>query len=112
VEVISPGREPQLFALGPHPPQLWPSDIDRVHRLWQELGEKYGFRGELHHRDVVSAALRRFDEELHSDKQEQVLSVVRDEVRQESNRVGRPGSNAEALPEEAPRLAPDDSWSG
>jgi amino acid transporter len=112
VEVISPGREPQLFALGPHPPQLWPSDIDRVHRLWQELGEKYGFRGELHHRDVVSAALRRFDEELHSDKQEQVLSVVRDEVRQESNRVGRPGSNAEALPEGAPGPAPDDSRSG
>jgi hypothetical protein len=40
VEVASQGGDSQLFALGLHPPQLWPSDIDRVHRLWQELSDK------------------------------------------------------------------------
>jgi hypothetical protein len=99
----------QLFALGPHPPQLWPSDIDRVHRLWQELGDKYGFGSELHHRDVVSAALRRFDEELHSDGKSEILRTVRDELRQESTEVGRTGSSVEAVSEGIPDPAAHDS---
>jgi hypothetical protein len=109
VEVLPPSGEPQLFALGPHPPQLWPSDIDRVHRLWQELGDKFGFGTELHHRDVVSAALRRFDEELHSDKQAEVLRVVREDVRQELRGVGGAGPNLGAVPEGVPPPASDGS---
>jgi amino acid transporter len=109
VEVASQGGDSQLFALGPHPPQLWPSDIDRVHRLWQELGDKYGFGSELHHRDVVSAALRRFDEELHSDGKAEILRTVRDELRQESPEVGRTGSSVEAVSEGIPDPAAHDS---
>ena len=103
VEVSSKDGDSQLFALGPHPPQLWPSDIDRVHRLWQELGDKHGFGSELHHCDVVSAALRRFDEELHSGDAAEVLKAVRDELRQES--VRRTGSNPEAVSEGMPGAA-------
>jgi hypothetical protein len=102
VEVACQNGGSQLFALGPHPPQLWPSDIDRVHRLWGELGDKYGFGSELHHRDVVSAALRRFDEELHSGDEAEILRAVRDELRQGSTEVGKTGSNVQAVSEVRP----------
>jgi HSP20 family molecular chaperone IbpA len=53
---------------------------------------------------VVSAALRRFDEQLHSDKQAEVLKAARDEVRQESNGLpdtvepeGVPGDYAQGV---------------
>jgi len=29
-----------LFNLGPHPPRLWPQDLDLLHNLWLELSEK------------------------------------------------------------------------
>ena len=38
--------------LGPHPPRLWPEDVDLVHEMWLELSEKYA-GAKLHHRDVV-----------------------------------------------------------
>jgi hypothetical protein len=80
VEII-PGKSgaPSVFSLGPHAPQLWPADIDLGHRLW-ELTERHRFDSQLHHRDVVGAALRRFDQELHSSQTDQVLEDVRREV--------------------------------
>ncbi|MBC7926383.1 MAG: APC family permease [Bryobacteraceae bacterium] len=62
LEIITPGRPSIYVNLGPHPPRLWPEDIDRVHHLWLELSDKFGSR--LHHRDVVSVALRRMEREL------------------------------------------------
>jgi hypothetical protein len=37
LEVISPDRESVFVNLGPHPPRLWPEDLDRLHDLWLEL---------------------------------------------------------------------------
>ncbi len=62
LEIISPGRPSTYVNLGPHPPRLWPEDVDRVHELWLQLSEKFGSR--LHHRDVVSVALRRMEREM------------------------------------------------
>ena len=64
-----------FFNLGPHPPRLWPEDIDLVHRLWLELSGK-GPGAKLHHRDVVSVALRRMNAELHSERAQEVVSDV------------------------------------
>jgi hypothetical protein len=81
LQVVSENdREPVTFALGPHPPRLWPTDIDLVHRLWRELSEKHGFGPQLHHRDVVGVALRRFDVQLHSRQFGDVLQDVRREI--------------------------------
>jgi amino acid transporter len=62
LEVISPGRPSAYVNLGPHPPRLWPEDLDRVHDLWLKLSEQLGSR--LHHRDVVGVALRRLEQDL------------------------------------------------
>ncbi len=62
LEVITPGRPSTFVNLGPHPPRLWPDDVDRVHSLWLQLSQRLG--RELHHRDVVGVALRRLEHEL------------------------------------------------
>lgn len=69
--------EPLFFNLGPHPPRLWPEDVDLVHRLWLELAD-LGAGAELHHRDVVHVALRRLDEQLRQPgTREEILSQIR-----------------------------------
>jgi hypothetical protein len=78
LEIISPGRPSIFVNLGPHPPRLWPQDVDLVHELWLELSDDFGSK--LHHRDVVGVALRRMDRELHSGDRRAVMSDVRDEL--------------------------------
>jgi amino acid transporter len=78
LEIIAPGRPSIFVNLGPHPPRLWPEDVDLVHDLWLELSE--GFGSKLHHRDVVGVALRRMNEELHSGNRQSVVADVREEL--------------------------------
>ncbi|HYM12796.1 MAG TPA: amino acid permease [Bryobacterales bacterium] len=71
--------ESLYFNLGPHPPRLWPEDVALLHGLWLELSQK-GAGARLHHRDVIRIALRRLDEELHSDDGGEVIREVCNEV--------------------------------
>jgi amino acid transporter len=80
LEIVDPERgEPLYFNLGPHPPRLWPEDVELLHRLWLELSQK-GPGAKLHHRDVVRVALRRLDAELHSPRADDVMQDVMQEV--------------------------------
>ncbi len=74
LEIISPGRPSIYVNLGPHPPRLWPEDVDRAHDLWLRLQEGFGSR--LHHRDVVGVALRRLQRDLDSGRRDEVLSDI------------------------------------
>jgi hypothetical protein len=67
------------FNLGPHPPRLWPEDIDLLHKLWLALSSK-GLGHKLHHRDVVHVALRRLEADLQSPHAKQVLQEVSKEA--------------------------------
>jgi amino acid transporter len=78
LEIISPGRSSIFVNLGPHPPRLWPEDIDLVHDIWLDLSDAFGSR--LHHRDVVGVALRRMDRELRAGSRLSILEDVRDEL--------------------------------
>ena len=80
LEIISPGRPSIYVNLGPHPPRLWPEDLDRLHDLWLRLSEREGFGAKLHHRDVVGVALRRLEKELSSEERQQVLEDLRREI--------------------------------
>ncbi|MFB3828895.1 MAG: APC family permease [Bryobacteraceae bacterium] len=78
-EIVLPQGESAYYNLGPHPPRLWPDDVELVHRLWVELSrEQIGAK--LHHRDVVRAALRRFEQELNSPAAPQLIEELRSEV--------------------------------
>jgi amino acid transporter len=81
LEVISPDRPSIYVNLGPHPPRLWPEDVDRLHELWLRLAEVQGFGARLHHRDVVGVALRRLERDLESDKRAEVIEDLRKELR-------------------------------
>ena len=77
--VLENQKDVVFFNLGPHPPRLWPEDIDLAHRLWLELSGK-GPGSKLHHRDIIGVALRRMSEELHSERATEVLDDVLKEV--------------------------------
>jgi hypothetical protein len=82
VEVVDPETgESALYSFGPHPPRLWRGDIELVDRLWRELVERYPLTAKLHHRDVVSVALRRLDHDLHSLQELEVVREVEIELR-------------------------------
>ncbi len=79
LEIISPNRPSVYVNLGPHPPRLWPEDLDRAHELWLKLQETFGSR--LHHRDVVGVALRRLQKDLEGNRRDEVLGDLNSELR-------------------------------
>ncbi|MGC8794173.1 MAG: APC family permease, partial [Bryobacteraceae bacterium] len=81
LEIIAPDRPSVYVNLGPHPPRLWPEDIERLHKLWLQLSGIEEFGSRLHHRDVVGLALRRLERDLAGDKREEVLEDLRKELR-------------------------------
>ena len=94
--VLDNQKDTVFFNLGPHPPRLWPEDIDLAHRLWLELSAM-GPGSKLHHRDIIGVALRRMSAELHSERSSE---VVRDVLREVSGANGH-GPDAEAGPDSA-----------
>jgi hypothetical protein len=89
------GGKPRLYSLGPHPPRLWADDIHLVHRLWQELSNRPGIGSRLHHRDVVSVALRRLNEQLHSGERHDVLHDVEHELNRKPTEQAEPSYDTE-----------------
>jgi hypothetical protein len=84
LEIISPARPSIFVNLGPHPPRLWPEDVDRLHELWLRLSDNEGVGAKLHHRDIVGVALRRLARDLSVGEREQVLKDLDDELRKPS----------------------------
>jgi hypothetical protein len=79
-----------FFNMGPHPPRLWPEDLDLLHRLWLKLSEK-GPGHKLHHRDVVRVALRRLERDLQSSRAGEVLEEIKGEASEERRPPGELG---------------------
>ena len=80
LEIINPDRPSAYVNLGPHPPRLWPEDVDRLHQIWLRLCEKGDIGSKLHHRDIVGVALRRMEEEIERDQTGQVLEQFKKAV--------------------------------
>src|SRR5580692_11395231 len=81
LEVISPERKAFFCNLGPHPPRLWPEDLDRLHGLWLKLTESE-FNAKLHHRDVVGVALQRLKRDLENPERHiEAVTDIQDELK-------------------------------
>jgi amino acid transporter len=63
------------FSLGAHTPDLSSADIDRIHRLWVEAVTAVG--PDIHHRDVVTAALSALEDDLHGDRRGVAIERLR-----------------------------------
>jgi amino acid transporter len=95
LEIVLPDPNKSIFFnLGPHPPRLWPEDIDLVHRLWLELSCRQN-GAHLHHRDVVGVALARLEKQLHSEQATDVFADIDAEVKQHPDDSQMPPSTFE-----------------
>ncbi|HZQ56197.1 MAG TPA: amino acid permease [Bryobacteraceae bacterium] len=81
LEIITAGRPAAYVNLGPHPPRLWPEDVDKLHSLWLQLSEDNAIGSKLHHRDVVGLALRRLEHDLNGAEREELLNQLRQGIR-------------------------------
>jgi amino acid transporter len=64
VVYLSDGTRRQ-FSLGAHVPDLPPDDVEHIHRLWLDAVKSAG--QDVHHRDIVTAALESYEEEMQRD---------------------------------------------
>jgi amino acid transporter len=80
LEISNPDRPPTFVNLGPHPPRLWPEDVDRLHQLWLRLSANAEIGARLHHRDVVGVALRRLEKELETAQASEIFSEIEQET--------------------------------
>ena len=80
LEIITPDRPSIFVNLGPHPPRLWPEDVDIVHEMWLELSDKYA-GSKLHHRDIVGVALRRMPSNSSRTSATEVVRDILQEIR-------------------------------
>jgi amino acid transporter len=78
LEIISANRPSTYVNLGPHPPRLWPEDVDRLHDIWLQLSAEQNLGSKLHHRDLVGLALKRLAEDLKGNKKEVLDALQRD----------------------------------
>lgn len=62
----------ERYSLGAHAPRLSPEDVEHIHRLWVETARIAG--PDVHHRDIVSAALASFEDELTGPRRDQALA--------------------------------------
>jgi len=88
LEIILSDGQSQFYNLGPHPPRLWPEDVELAHQLWLELGERFGAK--LHHRDVMGVALRRIADDLKSERSREVIEALEREVESRKPRAEAP----------------------
>jgi amino acid transporter len=94
LEIISPDRASVFVNLGPHPPRMWPEDVDLLHKIWLELCDCTELGARLHHRDVVGIALRRMERDLNGEARAHALEDVRRDV--------RPGAHSGVAPVNLP----------
>jgi hypothetical protein len=83
LEIISPNQPSIYVNLGPHPPRLWPEDVDRLHDLWLQLTGEAGFGSKLHHRDVIGVALRRLERDITNGDRTGVFEDIQQEIRKD-----------------------------
>jgi amino acid transporter len=69
------GGSVKRFSLGAHAPALSAQDIEQIHLLWVEAVKEVG--PQVHHRDVVAAALGSLKDELNGDRHAFALARLR-----------------------------------
>jgi hypothetical protein len=83
-----------FFNLGPHPPRLWPEDVELLHRLWLDLSNK-GLGHKLHHRDVVRLALHKLESLIESEGSQGILEILKKETNGHKAKEKEPGVQTE-----------------
>jgi magnesium transporter len=67
------------YHLGAHPPSLSPGDLDLIHRVWLDATKAIG--PQIHHHDVVRAALTQMEQQLNGQQRDEALAAIRQTAR-------------------------------
>ena len=99
LEIITPGRPSAFKNLGPHPPRLWPEDVDLVHEMWLEISDQYA-GSKVHHRDIVGVALRRMRDDLGSPQRGEVVKDILEELSHQKDPIKESVRGSDSEPQE------------
>jgi amino acid transporter len=80
LEIYSPDHSVQEYYLGPHTPRLREQDLELLHKIWLEVSEDPELAS-LHHYNIVGMALDRLYERLHGPQREEILQLLKQELR-------------------------------
>jgi amino acid transporter len=75
IHIVDPSGTVDDFLLGAHAPTLADADIDLIHTLWLDISTRGGVE-DLHHREIVTAALARLAEELKGPSRQETMERV------------------------------------
>jgi amino acid transporter len=85
------------FSLGVHAPPLAAADLDLIHELWLDAYHAIG--PHVHHRDIVTAALRELAMGLSTDKRHAILERLKDQAQRQEGLPGEiPSESHEGSP--------------
>jgi len=80
LEVHQPDHTSEEYFLGPHTPRLRDQDLELLHKIWLEVSAEPEL-ATLHHYNIVGVALGRLDERLHGPQREEMLALLKNELR-------------------------------
>jgi nucleotide-binding universal stress UspA family protein len=67
------------YPLGPHTPRMRPQDLELMHKVWLDITTDPRYAG-AHHYHIVALALEELEKELNSDKREEILRKLLDDM--------------------------------
>ena len=89
LEVHAPDGTIHEYPLGPHTPRLRPQDLELMHKVWLDVTSDPRLAG-AHHYHVVALALEELQRELNSDKREELLAKLMNELNHPGSDSGPP----------------------
>ncbi len=87
LEVHAPNGTVREYPLGPHAPRMRPQDLELMHKVWLDITTDPGYAG-AHHYHVVALALEELQKELNSEKRDELLQKLLDDMHQGSDGAG------------------------
>jgi hypothetical protein len=73
--VLCKDKQVKRYSMGAHAPDLSSADIERIHHLWVDAVKDIG--PDLHHRDVVAAALTTLEDQLSGEHRQEAVDRLR-----------------------------------
>ncbi len=87
LEVHATSGTVREYPLGPHAPRMRPQDLELMHKVWLDITTDPRYAG-AHHYHVVALALEELQKELDSDKRDELLQKLLDDMHQGSDGAG------------------------
>src|SRR5215469_6386676 len=89
LEVHAPNGVVREYPLGPHAPRMRPQDLELMHKVWLDVTTDPRYAG-AHHYHIVALALEELQKELNSDKREEILRKLLNDMQQPGDGASPP----------------------